>query len=953
MASLIDRVKAASLASIDSVLSHWCPGGKQQGREYLPLNPRRADSTPGSFSINLHTGAWSDFADNAKGGDLISLVAYIEGIGQGEAAKLLAQFLGLDTGKTGLQNGATSSQHKAGNTQASPTSKKPAWEAVLPVPADAPRPPATHYRFGMPSMQWEYQDAAGGLLCLVYRFEPGQASDRKQFAPLTWCRNAQGKQEWRWQGLESPRPLYNLPGLVGKPDALVIVCEGEKAANAAAVLFPAAVTTTMLNGAQAPGKTDWSPLAGRNVWCWPDNDEAGLKCMQAVDGLLRQAGAAQVRYINLAVIEGLQDKDDAADLVAGGWTAERMAELAGGDGFLLDSPALVSAPASSPAAPTSVSAPIQDDASDTPISRFHVNDQGVWYYGKSDTGNDAPPLWICSRLEITAVTRDAKSESWGRLLEFDDPDGTHHAWALPMEMLAGDGTEYRRELSRMGLLIAQSTKARNLLSQYIQTANVTARARCVERTGWHEQVFVMPDRTIGQTEDERILYQSLNATPSTFKTRGKLADWQQLAGLCVGNSRLVFAIAAAFAGPLLYITEMESGGFHYRGDSSTGKTTALRVASSVWGGNDFLQRWRATDNGLEALAAQHSDCLLVLDEISQVDPKAAGEVAYMLANGSGKVRSGRTGSMRDTAKWRLLFISSGEAGLAEHMAEGGKKPKAGQEIRLLDIPADAGRSLGLFENIHGHAGGAAFSKAMNELAIKHYGTPALAFIKALVEQYGEVQRAIKEEQELFIKEHLPSEAGGQAYRAALRFGLVSAAGELATQWGITGWQAGEASQAAATCFKAWLAQRGGAGNQEQVAMLAQVRQFFELHGEARFTDWDRPASDTSQHAPRTVNRAGYRRHYDAKDEQGRPIYSGSHYPEGDEKAFKDTRYYVSPEVFRSEICKGFDKNAVCRLLVDMDVLIPGSNEYTRKERLPDAANGARCYVITSKIFDAD
>lgn len=941
----ITQVKTAALASIDSVLSRWCPGGKQQGHEYVVLNPTRADSSLGSFSINLHTGKWGDFAIGEGGGDLISLVAYIEGIEQGEACKLLAQFLGMNSSKSGSQKHATSSQSKAANTQALPTSKKPEpeWVAVVPVPKDAPKPPGSHHRYGVPSIQWAYRDATGGLLCLVYRFEPGQASERKQFVPLTWCKNAQGKHEWRWQGLNSPKPLYNLPGLVSKPDALVIVCEGEKAADAAAVLFPAAVTTTMLNGAQAPGKTDWSPLAGRNVWCWRDNDEPGLNCMHAVDDLLRKAGAATVHHINLAMIEGLQDKDDAADLVARGWTAERMDGLAGEDGFLLDSVA----PASSQ---SSAAAPMQDDALDTPISRFHVNDKGVWYY--AEVGSDTPPTWICSRLDITAVTRDAKSESWGRLLEFDDLDSQHHTWALPMEMLAGDGTECRRELARMGLQLTSSVKSRNLLIQYIQTANVIARARCVERTGWHDQVFVMPDRTIGQTDDERILYQSLNATPSTFKTRGKLADWQQLAGLCAGNSRLVFAISAAFAGPLLQVTGMESGGFHYRGDSSTGKTTALRVASSVWGGHDFLQRWRATDNGLEALASQHSDCLLVLDEISQVDPRAAGEVAYMLANGSGKVRSGRTGAMRDTATWRLLFISSGEAGLAEHMAEAGKKPKAGQEIRLLDIPADAGKGLGLFEDIHGNAGGAAFSKLMNELAIKHYGYPALAFINKLVGQYEDVQRAIKEEQELFNQAHLPADAGGQAYRAALRFGLVSAAGELATQWGITGWQPGEASQAAAICFKAWLAQRGGAGNQEQAAMLSQVRQFFELHGEARFTDWDRPASDTSQHAPKTVNRAGYRRHYDAKDENGQPIYSGSTYPEGDEKRARDTEYYVFKETFEKEICKGFDYKAVCRLMASHGMLMKEGKNLARKERLPGEGL-TRCYRITSKLFNWD
>lgn len=90
------QVKAAALASIESVLSHYCPNGKRQGREYLPLNPVRSDSKTGSFSINLDTGAFSDFAtSDCKGGDLIALVAYIEGVNQGQAANRLSQFLGL------------------------------------------------------------------------------------------------------------------------------------------------------------------------------------------------------------------------------------------------------------------------------------------------------------------------------------------------------------------------------------------------------------------------------------------------------------------------------------------------------------------------------------------------------------------------------------------------------------------------------------------------------------------------------------------------------------------------------------------------------------------------------------------------------------------------------------------------------------------------------------------
>jgi uncharacterized protein (DUF927 family) len=591
------------------------------------------------------------------------------------------------------------------------------------------------------------------------------------------------------------------------------------------------------------------------------------------------------------------------------------------------------------------------DEAPLPLASFHVNDEGIWYFGKNESGNDAPALWICSKLEVTAVTRDAKNEAWGRLLEFDDLDGTHHAWAMPMELLKGDGAEYRGVLLSMGLQVSTMTKARNLLTQYIQTAKVDARARCVERTGWHGGVFVMPDRTMGEA-NERILYQSASASPHAFKVRGSLIDWQANVSMpCVGNSRLIFAISSAFAAPLLDITGMESGGFHYRGDSSTGKTTALRVAASVWGGADYLQRWRATDNGLEALASQHSDCLLVLDELSQVDPKMAGEVAYMLANGSGKVRAGREGTKRSVASWRLMFLSSGEAGLTEHMSLAGRKPKAGQEVRLLDIAADAGAGLGLFDNLNGVESGAIFSKKLTDAAIKYYGVPALAYIEKLVINLADIPGKVKNAQSIFKTKCLPSDAGGQANRAALRFALVGAAGELATLWGVTGWEQGEAIKATEVCFKAWLDQRGGAGNQEAAAMLSQVRMFFEKHGEARFTDWDRSVAEDN-HAARTQERAGYRKYTDAKDDQGNTVYTGETYPQGDEKAAKDVEYYVLPTAFKEEICKGLDLRAVCRLLEDKGVISKEGGSFQKSIRLPGGER-AKVYRITSKIFDGD
>src|ERR1019366_3480339 len=120
----------------------------------------------------------------------------------------------------------------------------------------------------------------------------------------------------------------------------------------------------------------------------------------------------------------------------------------------------------------------------------------------------------------------------------------------------------------------------------------------------------------------------------------------------------------------------ESGGVHFVGATSTGKSTALMVGGSVLGGggrNGFVQSWRATANGLEAVAELHNDLTLFLDELSQIDPHVAAETAYLLGNGSGKIRMSRSIGARKKLSWTLLFVSAGEITLADHAQSVGKR----------------------------------------------------------------------------------------------------------------------------------------------------------------------------------------------------------------------------------------------------------------------------------------
>lgn len=946
----IARVADAALSQFDAV-TDWLglAGGKNQGREYLPRNPKRNDGKPGSFSINRDTGHWQDFATGDRGGDLVALAAYLRDVKQGEAGRQLAAFLGIAIAEP--QQRAAASEREAGKGVAAPApapsprqAPAPADSAVFvsPVPDDAPPPPAAHARHGKPAARWAYTDAAGRVCFYHDRFEP--AGERKQFAPLTLWRRPDGRLSWQFKAPPAPRVLLGLPDLAAKAAPAVLV-EGEKARDAAALLLPAHPVLTWQGGAQAVSKTDFTPLAGIEVWLWPDNDEAGEKAAADLVAALAAVGAGPVKRFNLALLaqqpgeaEGvatltaggeLGAGDDAADLAARGWQATHLALLLTNPDAL-QAVAVQTSALSGKGEPAAASSP--DAAPEKPSRRFELQERGVYFFEP-----DKSPRWICAPLAVTALVRDPQNSGWGLLTEFADPDRKPHQVIVPMQAFRGDGAEVAGLLLDHGLKIAPSGKPR--LIEYLQTAETKKRARVTTRTGWHPDgpegaSYVLPGQAFGPN-DGAWIFQS-DGGASTFAERGTLASWQsEVAALCSGNSRLVFAVSMAFAAPLLYIAGSESGGFHLRSNSSDGKTTALRVAASVCGGPEFMQRWRATDNGLEGLASQHCDAPLLLDELAQIDPRAAGEVAYMLANGSGKARAGRTGGVRERATWRVLFLSAGEIGLTEHMGEAGKTPRAGQELRLAELPADAGAGMGVFEDLHGYKGGGEFAKALDRAARQHHGVAFVAYLGKLAKMQQDVADVVREAQRFFEAHCLSDDAHGQARRVAGRFALVGAGGELATKLGITGWAAGEAMKAARTCFEAWLSRRGGEGNQEERAMLQQVREFLRRHGEGVFTDWNRPANDTDKHAPRITDRAGYRRNDLEADV---------------------TEFFIFAEPFRTRVCKGFDAAAVGRLLLARGYIARGTEkgrEWQTKIVIPTEGRSRVIHVLPAIWEDDD
>jgi uncharacterized protein (DUF927 family) len=923
-------VAGAALSSVDSVLARWLPNGKRTGHEYATRNPTRNDNRPGSFSINTNTGAWGDFATGDKGGDLVSLVAYLDGINQGEAADRLADFLGLpgarpyqnapgQPGQPGHAATARVSAAPAGNARTGAAGADEG-EPLAPVPDDAPPPPEAHPTRGRPSNVWTYRNDAGRVLFYSCRFDlpTDDGKGAKEFAPLTLWRK-DGRNSWRWKGHAKPRALYGLDRLAARPDAPVLVTEGEKSADAAGELLPGFVAMTSPNGAKSAAAAAWGPLAGRRVLIWPDADAQGAAYAADVERLTLEAGAADVARMDLDALATLRG----AALPEGWDAADALAEK-------LDRDALERLTATRPAKATKQKGEAlpRFDLVEGVKGRRH----GVYWCGlerdrETREERPAPPVWICAPLHIKANTRDERGSEWGRLLEWRDRDRRAHRWAMPCEMLAASGEELRAALLREGLDITSDPANRRRLLDYIAWSRPGITARAVTRTGWHGTAFVFPHHTVGDSDAEPIHYQAATAEGVRLGSAGTLEGWREkVAAPCAGNSRLVLAISASLAANCLDMLGAEGGGLHLRGGSSVGKTSALLAAASTWGPSDFVRTWRNTDNALEGVAALHSDLPLCLDEIGELPAKVAGAVAYMLANGSGKGRARRDGSARAAVRWRVLFLSTGEIGLADLIAEGGGRARAGQEIRVVDLPADAGAGLGLFERLPAGMTPGAFADWLKDAAGTHYGHAGPAFVARLVKNYTEARDALRTARDAIAATLAPADAAGQVRRVAQRFAMIAAAGELATEWGFTGWPAGEAEAAALACFRAWIGARGTAGSAEPAAMLGKVRQFLEAHGESRFATWDAPEGRA------TINRAGFRK------------------PTADGAGFE---YFVLAEAFRAEVCAGFDHRAVARVLVEAGALMTDSDGgTTRKERLPGMGN-ARCFRILPAIWGAD
>ena len=536
---------------------------------------------------------------------------------------------------------------------------------------------------------------------------------------------------------------------------------------------------------------------------------------------------------------------------------------------------------------------------------------GVWLFG-TDKDGEPTQTWICSPLYVTAITHDEQDNNFGRLLHFQNSLCRWREWAMPMDMLRGAGDELRGELLSMGVEIDPSAKVRNLLSNYLQSKRPKRTVRCAQQVGWCGNTFVLPDKVIGPNASA-VIFQSGERSHDEYTRSGSLEGWQNgIATQAPGNPLLLLALSASFAGPLLARCHAEGGGLHIVGDSSTGKTTLIEAACATWGGPNFRRSWRATANGMEGAALLFNDNLLALDEISECDPRDVGTIVYALSNGRGKQRAGRSGAARSVARWRCVVLSNGERSIETTMQDGGYRAKAGQGVRLLNIPV--ARKYGTWDDLHGFPSGTAFSDAIKKTAATHYGHAGRVFLEKLTHDGRDFCNLFERYKNVSLLK--AEDTGGQDRRAAGRFALFALAGELATEYGVTGWPEGAALAAATEVFAVWRSQRGK-GNDERRQILDAVSDFIDRHGDGRFSSMD---ASSEMHIQ---NRAGW-----WKNDGGE-------------------RLYLFNAAGMREALKGFDFQRALQTLVDAAVLLPAKTGNEKARQYKVCGRNIRLYCICS------
>ncbi len=512
---------------------------------------------------------------------------------------------------------------------------------------------------------------------------------------------------------------------------------------------------------------------------------------------------------------------------------------------------------------------------------------------------------IGNHLEAIAYVNNPNGDGASIHIEFKTIRHKTKRWTMPRGAIVCETSQMLAELQNRGYFFDISKKKQ--LVEYLNAlgGDVATTYTITDTTGWIDGAYVTQNKTYSLNGDSDLKFRDVEPiADSISEIKGTLAEWQaEVGSQCAANSRLIFALGTGLAAPLQPLVDVESGGFHVVGTTSVGKTTMLRVGSSVVGIKD-IPHWRTTTNGLESIACAHNHMLLPLDEIGQAEPREVGAIAYMLANGQGKTRMTKNLTNRKPKTWQLLFLSSGELGMGAYMAQSGIALKGGQEVRLPDIPAvPSGSPFGVFESIHNFESAKQFAEHLDRATQNYHGTLLDAFLPKLVTDRATnpaFANTLKKQVYAIARQLSEGTIDTAVARVANRFALVQVALELAHAYGLLPFPIEHISWAIGKMFRDWLDYRGGDGSIEIKNACDRIRNLFV----------------TQEYGDRI---------YNLSDGDAQSVRNLLAYRKTNEDG-ETEEFWVPTSVFDLEICTGVDKPALIKELQKRGWLAPPRND---------------------------
>jgi len=473
-----------------------------------------------------------------------------------------------------------------------------------------------------------------------------------------------------------------------------------------------------------------------------------------------------------------------------------------------------------------------------------------------------------SQIKITAISREPISG--GALtyhLQFVDFEGTVRTLYVKAKSLIIRLPDVIADLADLGFTIYNQKDFHHLLKIMKNDLSIPHQ-ETISKLGWNDSslIFTLPYDILKKSSNSTTYYFNNQTNYSAISPCKSLEDYNlNVIPLIKKDNLFTFSLLTGLSTISQGLSDVENGGVHLYGDSSSGKTTALQVfASALGSGSDpsvnpaksSIGRFNATSNGIEGRCTAHSGIGLAIDELGSLSAPNVGSIIYDFAGGQGKTVMNRNRELVPPETWDLIFESTGEESIEDKILGNGEQLKTGMRVRVADIP------ISEIDRYGGRVMNSDESRTLVEnvkiMCGKYYGTLGPAFIQYIIDSYNDLEEAkaaigeLITQEKLFLETSIPKKSN-EVMRVVTRFALILATGKLLVKSQLVDLTNNEVEYAVQTALAAWV--KGTNSLNIEDRGLNNIRQYL-INNMHKIADIDNIQNDSGYTYP--TNIAGYR-----------------------------------------------------------------------------------------------